>query len=499
MKKTLSFLLVGFLSASIALFIHAKMGDASISTLNSSSQSIPARFASLNGGNLAPDAFVHAAEVSTPMVVHITTKAKRTASNSYSDPMDLFNYFFGTPRSNPGRPQSNEPVPLGSGSGVIISSDGYIITNNHVIEGADEVEVVLNDNRSYTAKLIGIDPTTDLAVVKIDIKNAPFAEFANSDDTKVGQWVLAVGNPFNLASTVTAGIISAKARNINILKESAGNLAVESFIQTDAAVNPGNSGGALVDLNGNLIGINSAIASPSGVYAGYAFAIPSNLVKKVINDIVEFGVVQRGFLGVSIGQVDDKTAKELGLDKVQGAFVSEVNKNSGAEEAGIKSGDIITRINEREIKSSPELQEMVARYRPGDKIQVQYIRDGKEKTVQVTLKGKNNSTKLATKEELSAAPQGLLNELGLELEEVSGAEAKKMGIQGGLRVKKLLDGVVKENTNIKEGFVITGLNNRHVTSLKEVEELLKRSRGEGVLIQGKYPNENGSRYYAFGF
>jgi S1-C subfamily serine protease len=204
-------------------------------------------------------------------------------------------------------------------------------------------------------------------------------------------------------------------------------------------------------------------------------------------------------LGVSIGQVDDKTAKELGLDKVQGAFVSEVNKNSGAEEAGIKSGDIITRINEREIKSSPELQEMVARYRPGDKIQVQYIRDGKEKTVQVTLKGKNNSTKLATKEELSAAPQGLLNELGIELEEVSGAEAKKMGIQGGLRIKKLLDGVVKENTNIKEGFIITGLNNRQVTSLKEVEELLKRSRGEGVLIQGKYPNENGSRYYAFGF
>lgn len=238
----------------------------------------------------------------------------------------------------------------GSGSGVIISNDGYIVTNNHVVEGADEIKVNLFDNREFKAKLIGTDPSTDLSVIKIDAKDLQFLTFGNSDNVQVGQWVLAVGNPFNLASTVTAGIVSAKTRNINILREKAGNLAIESFIQTDAAVNPGNSGGALVDLNGNLIGINSAIATPTGSYAGYSFAIPANLVNKIVRDMIDFGVVQRGFLGVNIREIDDELAKDLKLSKIQGAYIAEVNKESAAEAGGVKRGDVIMKVGDAEIK-----------------------------------------------------------------------------------------------------------------------------------------------------
>jgi len=498
MKKILSYLLVGVLSAAIVLIAHSQFnqGKSGIDIRVAESAKVPAAFASNGGAMLPSDAFVQAAAVTMPSVVHITTTAKRRAMQQ--NPFDLFDFFFGNPGS--GRsPQSNEPVRLGSGSGVIISADGYIVTNNHVIDGAEGIEVGLHDNRIFQATLVGTDPSTDLAVIKIDMQGLDPVDFADSDDTRVGQWVLAVGNPFNLASTVTAGIISAKGRNINLLQQKAGNFAIESFIQTDAAVNPGNSGGALVDLSGNLIGINTAIASPSGVYAGYSFAIPSNLVKKVVEDLIDFGIVQRGFLGITMGSVDDKIAKDLNLEKVQGAYISEVQPKSGADEAGLKSGDIIVKINDRAIKTSPELQEIVARYRPGDKIQVEYIRDGKKKVTHVTLKGRDNSTKLASKEELEAMPKGIVHELGIELEEVPSAEARKLGVAGGLRIKSIKDGILKTNTNIKEGFIITGVNNRAVTTLSDLENILKNSRGEGVLLQGKYPNENGTRYYAFGF
>jgi serine protease Do len=498
MKKFLSYLFVGVLSASMVLLGHRHFttSDSKLEIKVADSSKVPAAFVANSGAMLPSDAFVQAAAISMPGVVHITTTAKRRAMQQ--NPFDLFDFFFGNPAPNRS-PQNNDPVRLGSGSGVIISADGYIVTNNHVIDGAEGIEVGLHDNRIFQAKLIGTDPSTDLAVIKIDLKGLKPIEFADSDDTKVGQWVLAVGNPFNLASTVTAGIISAKGRNINLLQQKAGNFAIESFIQTDAAVNPGNSGGALVDLSGNLIGINTAIASPSGVYAGYSFAIPSNLVKKVVEDLIDFGIVQRGFLGITMGSVDDKIAKDLNLDKVQGAYISDVQKNSGADEAGLRSGDIITRINDRVIKTSPELQEMVARYRPGDKIQVEYLRDGKKKTTHVTLKGRDNSTKLASKEELEAMPKGVVHELGIELEEVPSAEARKMGVSGGLRIKAVKEGILKANTNIKEGFVITGVNNRSVRTLEDLENVLKNSRGEGVLLQGKYPNESGTRYYAFGF
>ncbi|MCO5248973.1 MAG: Do family serine endopeptidase [Chitinophagales bacterium] len=516
MKKFLNYLFVGVISGGIVLFAQTKFSKNHSFNLfntdnvsNTSDYSVPAAFTSLGNG-LPSDAFVLASERSMPAVVHITTKAKTTVSDRRA-PSDLFEYFFGDPFGNPFGDRGNrddgsrrgksqeETVPLGSGSGVIISSDGYIVTNNHVIDGATEIEVVLHDNRSFPAKLIGTDPNTDIALIKIDNNDLTPIQFGNSDGTKVGQWVLAVGNPFNLSSTVTAGIISAKARNINLLQEKAGTYAIESFIQTDAAVNPGNSGGALVDLNGDLIGINTAIASPSGVYAGYAFAIPSNLVKKVVDDIKEFGIVQRGFMGVSMGTVDDKLAKDLGLDDVSGAYVSDVQKGSGADDAGLKGGDVITKIDGKIIKTSPELQEAVARHRPGDKINVEYIRSGKIKSTVVTLKSKNNTTDLLSKKDADATTGSALDRLGIEVESLSTGDARKMGMTGGLKIKKLKDGILKNNTDIKEGFIITGVNKRPVESVDDLEDILKNSRGEGVMLQGKYPNENGTRYYAFGF
>lgn len=507
MKKYLSYLLIGIASGSTVLLVQSKISENRneiklTDSYKNASYQVPAAFTSING-SLPSDAFIVASEASMPTVVHITTKAKTSSRYGQSGPMDLFDYFFGDPFSNPRRPQQapkeENVVPLGSGSGVIISKDGYIVTNSHVIEGAEEIEVVLHDNRSYKGTLIGTDPNTDLALIKIEKDNLTPIRFANSDDTKVGQWVLAVGNPFNLSSTITAGIISAKARNINLLQQKAGTFAIESFIQTDAAVNPGNSGGALVDLNGDLIGINTAIASPSGVYAGYSFAIPSNLVKKVIEDLREYGAVQRGYLGISMGSVDDKLAKELNLENVAGAYISDVQKGSGADDAGLKGGDIITKVNGKAIKTSPELQEIVARYRPGDKIEVEYLRDNKLKTTQVTLKNRDNSTQLASKEELSKKGKGVIEELGAELEALSSSEARKMGLAGGLQVKKLNNGILKSNTDIKEGFIITSVNKRSVSTLEDLEALLKASRGDGVMLQGKYPGENGTRYYAFGF
>ena len=299
MKKYFSYVLIGVFSACTVLLVQSKIDSKEarilLSDKISDNYSVPAAFTSLNGG-LPSDAFIIASEITMPAVVHITTKAK-SSSMSRGNPMDLFEYFFGEPMPNQRKqPKANDGpiVPLGSGSGVIVSSDGYIVTNNHVLEGAEEIEVVLHDNRSFKGTVIGTDPSTDLALIQIEAKNLTALKFGNSDATKVGQWVLAVGNPFNLSSTVTAGIISAKARNINLLQQKAGTFAIESFIQTDAVVNPGNSGGALVDLNGDLIGINTAIASPSGVYAGYAFAIPSNLARKIIEDLKEFGTLQRG-------------------------------------------------------------------------------------------------------------------------------------------------------------------------------------------------------------
>jgi Do/DeqQ family serine protease len=399
---------------------------------------------------------------------------------------DFFQYFQGP------NPYQRQPQ-VATGSGVIVSTDGYIVTNNHVVENANEIDVVMNNNKSYKATIIGRDADTDLALIKIEEKNLPAIQFANSDSALVGEWVVAVGNPFNLASTVTAGIISAKGRNINILGDQmsrGSSTAIESFIQTDAAVNPGNSGGALVNVSGELIGINTAIASPTGSYAGYSFAVPANIVKKVIFDLQKFGVTQRGFLGVSIRSVDSELAKELGFDRPVGVYVDGINDGSAAEDGGLKKKDVITEINGVSVNSSPELQEQVAQHRPGDKIRVDYIRDGKKMETVIVLKNKYNTT--ATIDNAT----DIMDVLGMKIENLTAAEKRTYGVEGGVKVTDLTEGKISEFTDIRKGFVITQLDDRPVADVKDFLNTLKNKSGK-VVVEGLYPNKPMTYLYAF--
>ncbi len=433
--------------------------------------------------------FTYAAKTTTPGVVHVTSKIMPGKNDNASQ--NPFKDFFGDDFWGFGTPPKNyEPQPdLASGSGVIISPDGYVVTNNHVIKGADEIEVILYDNEKYSASLIGTDPSTDLALLKIEKTGLPFIVFGNSDSLEIGAWVLAVGNPFNLSSTVTAGIVSAKGRNINILE---GQSAIESFIQTDAAVNPGNSGGALVDISGKLVGINTAIASPTGAYAGYSFAVPANLVKKVVSDIKEYGVVQRGFLGVTIRNIDSDLAKEQELDNLLGVYVEEVLESSAAADAGVKARDVIKSINGVAVNTSPQLQEVVAQYRPGDKLRIVYVRDGKTKETDITLKNKNKSTEYLTKVKVE-----VIEQLGVELSEVPGKEMDKLSIANGVKVSAIHDGKIRKYTDMREGFIITMIDKQPISSADDVVRILKDKKG-GVMIEGVYPDYPGTYYYAFG-
>jgi serine protease Do len=329
----------------------------------------------------APFDFTAAAELTMPAVVHITSKQTKTKSETQQKEASPFDFFFGPSERMPKQ---------GTGSGVIIDASGYIVTNNHVVDFADEITVTLYDQRKFKAKKIGTDPSTDLALLKIEAEDLPVLEFGNSDDVKVGEWVLAVGNPFNLTSTVTAGIISAKGRNIDIL---GGGTAIESFLQTDAAVNPGNSGGALVDDEGKLVGINTAIASQTGSYSGYSFAVPASIVQKVVEDLKEFGVAQRGFMGVSIQSLDSELAKELKIKIVEGVHIADVQYDGAADKAGMEVDDIVTKINGRIVKTAPELQELVGRNRPGDELEVTVNRGGKIETLYIILKGESKEKK----------------------------------------------------------------------------------------------------------
>ncbi|MCS6824386.1 MAG: Do family serine endopeptidase [Cytophagaceae bacterium] len=440
--------------------------------------------------------FITAADKVTPAVVHIKTMYEVSASNkSYRDPMeDIFKDFFGDDFFR-GGPRFRIPHGGGkqeaSGSGVILTEDGYIVTNNHVIENADKIEVTLNDKRSYEAKLIGTDPTTDLALLKIEEKGLPFVTYGNSDNVRIGEWVLAVGNPFNLTSTVTAGIVSAKARNINILRDK-DNLAIESFIQTDAAVNPGNSGGALVNLRGELIGINTAIATPTGTFAGYSFAVPVTLVKKVMDDLLKYGEVQRALLGIQIQDVTADLAKEKGLSKVGGVYVGAVNEGSAAKEAGIKEGDVIIKINDVPVNNSSELQEQVARYRPGDKVKVTYERKGEIKTTIATLKNKMGDIAVVKKN-----PNDVAYVLGAELKPAPKEELKKLNLENGVKVTNIRDGKLK-NAGVKEGFIITAVDKKKVSSPAEVLNIIDNNRNGGLLIEGVYPNGQ-KAYYGIGW
>ncbi|HNQ62065.1 MAG TPA: Do family serine endopeptidase [Bacteroidia bacterium] len=433
---------------------------------------MPAAYGVDNYSNL-PD-FTRAAEMTVHSVVHVKTiQSNQYANTMFGNPFD----FWG--RQRPAQPQE------ASGSGVIISSDGYIVTNNHVLANAESITVTLNDNRTFEAKIIGTDPSTDLALLKINESDLPFLSYGNSDNVNVGEWVLAVGNPFNLTSTVTAGIVSAKARNIGILPD---QYKIESFIQTDAAVNPGNSGGALVNTRGELIGINSAIASNTGSYTGYSFAIPVNLVRKVTDDLAEYGNVQRGFIGVSIRDLDSKLADEKGIKEAKGIYVAGLTPGGAAEDAGIKEGDLITKVGQIPISSSPQLQEQIGRYRPGDKVNISVLRNGSEKTFPVVLRNKDGDTQL-----IKSDPA--LTMLGGTFENVSGDEKSKLGLSGGVKVSKLNNGKLR-NSGIKEGFIITSIDKKPIRSKEDLENALKTKQG-GVLIEGLYPN--GLRaYYGFG-
>ena len=387
----------------------------------------------------------------------------------------------------PGRSRSQQPLRVGTGSGVIIGENGYIVTNNHVVANADDLEVTLHDNQTFKATIVGTDPSTDLALIQIKANNLPVVEFFNSDAVHVGEWVMAVGNPMGLTSTVTAGIVSAKGRNINILRD---RYAVENFIQTDAAINPGNSGGALVNLEGKLVGINTAIASPTGSFAGYGFAVPANIVAKVVDDLKEFGVVQRGVLGIMIRTIDGNLARAEKLSVNHGVLVDSIMENSAAGKAGLREGDIIIAVNNIEVKSSPELQGRIAQHRPGEEVSIKILRKSKKMEFQVTLNNREGKPALADKENL------LLNTLGLELEEIDEDTAAQLDIDNGVKVMKIFDGIVQRQTNMEEGFIITHVNQQPVNSIAKFEKLLNKE--EGVLIEGIYSDIPGKKYYAVG-
>lgn len=413
----------------------------------------------------SPTNFIEAAEIVTPAVVNI--RAVQETGN--------------------GGLWGNNTLTGSSGSGVILSPDGYIVTNHHVVERSSDIKVTLADKREYKAKLIGSDPSTDVTLIKIEESNLPFIVFGNSDSVRIGEWVLAVGNPFNLESTVTAGIISAKGRNINIL---GGGASIESFIQTDAAVNPGNSGGALVNTVGELIGINTAIITESGSYEGYSFAVPSNLVQKVIRDLREFGQVQRAYLGVSIQDLDSETAKEVGLPNAEGVYVNRVTSKGAAQDAGLKIGDVILGLNNTHVRSPSELQEYIGRFRPGDQVMLEYWRGSTKYKIRVTLKDINNSVAVAR-----VQGNELEDDLGLELRDLSEEEQRKLRVQG-VMVTSVRRGSVIYQTNMQPGFIISSVNGNRVTTAAEAVDAIKNAYNS-LVLDGYYDGEPDLYSYRF--
>lgn len=438
------------------------------------------QYAGTDALRVAAADFHLAAERTMPAVVHI--KSIRTRTTAAYDP--FYELFGLRPRQENNRKQTS------SGSGVVLSRDGYIVTNNHVISEADELEVTLYDNRTFPAKVIGTDPSTDLGLIKIDAPDdLPVITLANSDEVRVGEWVLAVGNPFNLASTATAGIVSAIGRNLEIIKD---KMAIESFIQTDAAVNPGNSGGALVNLEGELIGVNTAIASPTGTYAGYAFAVPANMVKKVAGDLKEYGTVQRGFIGITYADnLNGNLARQKGIDITEGVWVEGVADQGGAKKAGIRKGDVIVRIDGIKVSNEAKLLELVARNRPGDQIAVEIYRDSRYKTLTVQLTDAYGNT------EIKAGHRNeFLNEIGVELRELSETEMGRLGIESGVLIARLHAGKLRSQTDIKEDFIILKVNGALVHNAEEAIAVMQRSPGP-IELTGFYPGYR--RLYTYTF
>ena len=419
-----------------------------------------------------PD-FVDAAEHSVDAVVHIMTKVVRQ-SNTYND---FFGALLGQLYGYPGQTRSNTQVAYGSG--VVLTPDGYIVTNNHVVEGADEVEVTFNNKVKKIATIIGTDPTTDLALIKVEANDLDYLVFGDSDQVRIGEWVLAVGNPFNLTSTVTAGIVSAKARDLSILGE---GTSVESFIQTDAAVNPGNSGGALVNTKGELIGVNAAIASHTGSYEGYSFAIPSNIVRKVVDDLLLYGQTQRGYLGVQIAELTAELAEKKGLEDVEGVYVAEVTENGAAQQAGLKDGDVITAINDKKVNTKTQLMETVRQFRPGDKVKVEVNRHGSHHTYTLTLLNEAGNMEVVKKGDAFYN-----SEFGLMLQPVDNNEMARLNTKSGLKIVEIRQGRFM-GSGVPVDFVITKVNGYAVGSQTDLENALKSNRNRRTTIEGIYPN-----------
>lgn len=422
-----------------------------------------------------PD-FTYAAESSVDAVVYVKVTATQTAQ---AVPNSIFEYFFGYP----GTPQQRELT--GSGSGVIIRSDGYIVTNNHVIDGATKIEVTLNSNRTYEATLVGTDPATDVALIKIDADGLPIVPLGDSDNLRLGEWVIAIGSPYDLRSTITAGIVSAKGRS---MPNYSGEFKIESFIQTDAAVNPGNSGGALVNKSGELVGINTAIYSQTGSYAGYSFAVPVNIVKRIVGDLLDYGSVKRALLGISMQELDKKKVDELKLSSANGVYIAEVSKGGAADEAGIKQGDVLVAVGSVKVKDAPSVQETVNNYHPGDKTQVTVIRDGKELTFDVTFKS-------------SAAETGTVDEdgavafYGAKLQVAPKEHLEKLGLKNGVEIVSVGEGKVSEQ-GVAPGFIILYVNNTPVSKPQDVVDIAKKSK-RAVFVEGVTPYGK-SAYFGFG-
>ncbi|MBO0949793.1 Do family serine endopeptidase [Fibrella forsythiae] len=498
--------LIALLSSAVTLGAYNLLGfnKRDVVFTESSTGSPLSRLASLTGNapTGAPGDFSYAAESASPTVVHIRTTMTRTVRQQQMP--DIFREFFGDEFGGQGqgggRPRREQGQ--ASGSGVIISKDGYIVTNNHVVQDADEVEVIMTDKRSFKAKVIGTDPLTDLAVVKIEATNLPSITLGDSDGLKLGEWVLAVGYPLDLESTVTAGIVSAKGRGIGILSRNQQpqqpgakpvDTPIESFIQTDAAINPGNSGGALVNLRGELVGINSAIASQTGYYSGYGFAVPVSLVKKVTADLVKFGNVQRGYIGILPRELDSKIAQEVGAKVGRGIYVESVTENGAAKLAGIQKGDVIVKMEGQPLDSDAQMREIVGRRRPGDVLNVTINRGGTEREVKLELRNRNGGRDVIKKEEIASST---MKALGGEFANLSDKERQALGVSGGVRVSKILDGKLAE-TEIEEGFIIVKANGKNVKSVKDLETIVGTVKeGEGLLLIGMYPNSSRMIYFA---
>lgn len=475
-KKIAGIAAIAIFSALVALFVYTRFLDEPYKTVSAGTEEeLPAYFT--NVFTVPQEGLVDFSEVAENIVhtvVHVKTKTLQ--SSEYTNP--IMEFFYGEQYSRPREVR-------GFGSGVIISNDGYIITNNHVVEDADEVDVTLNDNRTFSAEIIGRDPSTDLAVLKIDSDNLPYVRYGDSDRLRLGQWVIAIGNPFNLTSTVTAGIVSAKGRSLGLLNDT---YRIESFIQTDAALNQGNSGGALVNTSGELVGITTAIISPSGAYAGNSFAIPVNIVRKVVGDLMEYGEVQRAIMGVNITDVTSEIANEEKLSEVRGVYITNIVAGGAAEEAGMQSGDVILKFEGKTTDTAAELQEEISKKSPGDRVSVQVLRNGKKRDYELVMRNLSGGTELVK----AGEDTGII--FGVKLQPLSLSEKSEYRLGGGLKVTSVQEGRF-EDLGIRTGYIIFEVNGQEVSSYEDIKKATK----DGTELESLKGLQSNGTYFSYQF